>query len=147
MVGQRTVPCPTCIVNTALLKKLPKKVKSLRGYHADTGEMNQEAFFAVSDYITNSISPLELLQDMQLAADFEASKGIGLIHTVSGVGFMLNLDISMETWFAKSVQNGLQIRIFPSRWTQGWQSSAVCRGLAAALRARWTAALARRTRP
>ena len=80
-----------CIVNTALLKKLPKKVKSLRGYHADTGEMNQEAFFAVSDYITNSISPLELLRDMQLAADFEASKGIGLIHTVSGVGFMLNL--------------------------------------------------------
>ena len=108
-----------CIVNTALLKKLPKKVKSLRGYHADTGEMNQEAFFAVSDYITNSISPLELLQDMQLAADFEASKGIGLIHTVSGVGFMLNLDISMETWFAKSVQNGLQIRVFPQSMDTG----------------------------
>ena len=36
-----------CVVNTALLKKLPHKTKKLRGYHEDTGEMNQEAFFAV----------------------------------------------------------------------------------------------------
>ena len=102
-----------CVVNTALLDKLPKKLRALRGYHADTGEMNQEAFFAVSDFITNSISPLELLRDMQLAADFEAARGIGLIHSVSGVGFALNLDISMETWFARSAQSGLQVRIFP----------------------------------
>ena len=108
-----------CVVNTALLRKLPKKVRTLRGYHEDTGEMNQEAFFAVSDYITNSIPPLELLRDMQLAADYEASKGIGLIHTVSGVGFTLNLDISMETWFARSVQNGLQIRVFPQSMDTG----------------------------
>ena len=46
-----------CVVNSALLRKLPKKIKKLRGYHSDTGEMNQEAFFAVSDYIANSISP------------------------------------------------------------------------------------------
>ena len=102
-----------CVVNTALLKKLPEKLKSLRGYHADTGEMNQEAFFAVSDFITNTIPPLELLQNMQQAADFEAARGIGLIHTVSGVGFTLNLDISMETWFARSLQGGLQLRVFP----------------------------------
>ncbi len=102
-----------CVVNTALLEKLPKKTAALRGWHADTGEMNQEAFFAVSDFITNSISPAELLRDMQLAADFEAARGIGLIHTVSGVGFPMNLDISMESWFARSVQGGLQIRVFP----------------------------------
>ncbi len=102
-----------CVVNTALLKKLPKKIASLRGWHPDTGEMNQEAFFAVSDFITNAISPLELLRNMQLAADFEASRGIGLIHTVSGVGFPMDLDISMETWFSRSVQSGLQLRVFP----------------------------------
>ncbi len=102
-----------CVVNTALLNKLPEKVRTLRGYHADTGEMNQEAFFAVSDYITNSIPITELLRDMQGAADYEASRGIGLIHSVSGVGFAFNADISMETWFAKSVQSGMQIRVFP----------------------------------
>ena len=108
-----------CVVNTALLKKLPRRTKKLRGYHADTGEMNQEAFFAVSDFITNSISPLELLRDMQMAADFEAARGIGLIHTVSGVGFAMNLDISMETWFARSLQNGLQLRVFPQSMDVG----------------------------
>ena len=108
-----------CVVNTALLKKLPRRTKKLRGYHADSGEMNQEAFFAVSDFITNSISPLELLRDMQMAADFEAARGIGLIHTVSGVGFAMNLDISMETWFARSLQNGLQLRVFPQSMDVG----------------------------
>lgn len=102
-----------CVVNTALLKKLPKKIKQLRGYHPESGEMNQEAFFAVSDYITNSLSIPELIANMQKAVDFEASRGIGLIHSVSGVGFALNMDISMESWFARSVQSGMQLRIFP----------------------------------
>ena len=39
----------TCVVNTKLLNILKKKVKHLRGYHEDTGEMNQEAFFKFSD--------------------------------------------------------------------------------------------------
>ncbi|SDB68751.1 amidohydrolase [Butyrivibrio sp. INlla16] len=102
-----------CIVNSALLKLVDNKVKNLRGYHPDTGEMNQEAFFAVSDYITNSIQLPELLRNMQKAVDYEASKGIGMIHTVSGVGFPLNIDINLEKWFAKSVQRGFQIRVFP----------------------------------
>lgn len=45
-----------CVLNTVLLNTLKDKISSLRGYHEDTGEMNQEAFFAVSDYVTNSIS-------------------------------------------------------------------------------------------
>ena len=54
-----------CIVNSKLLKKLDKKVRNLRGYHPDTGEMNQEAFFAVSDYISASLSIVELVKTMQ----------------------------------------------------------------------------------
>lgn len=38
---------------------------------------------------------------MQKAADYMASKGIGMIHSVSGVGFTLDLDVDMENWFAK----------------------------------------------
>lgn len=101
-----------CIVNSVLLKKLDKKLRTLRGYHPDTGEMNQEAFFVVSDYITNSVSIFNLLKQMQKAADFQAKRGIGLIHTVSGVGFLLNLDITFEKIFGKSLQNGIQLRVF-----------------------------------
>lgn len=102
-----------CIVSTPLLKKLDKKLRKLRGYHPDSGEMNQEAFFACSDYITGSLSIPDLFRNMQMATDFMASKGIGSIHTVSGVGFIANLDITIEKLFAKSLTNGFQIRVFP----------------------------------
>lgn len=102
-----------CIINTKLLNKIDSKVKPLRGYHPDTGEMNQEAFFEVSNYMTNSLSVIELFSKMQEAADYEASYGVGEVHTVSGVGFIANLDITTEKIFAKSLTNGFQIRVFP----------------------------------
>lgn len=102
-----------CIVNSKLLKKIQKQVENLRGYHPDTGEMNQEAFFKVSDYITGSLSLIDLVKNMQNALDFEASRGIGMIHTVSGVGFTGNLDITLEQTFAKSLHNGFQLRVYP----------------------------------
>lgn len=102
-----------CIVNSKLLEKIDSRVRNLRGYHPDTGEMNQEAFFKVSDYMTGSLSIIDLLRNMQKAADFEASRGIGAVHTVSGVGFVANMDITLEKLFAKSLSNGFQIRVFP----------------------------------
>lgn len=102
-----------CIINSKLLKKLENKVKNLRGYHPDTGEMNQEAFFEVSNYITGSLSLPDLFRNMQNAVDYQASQGIGMIHTVSGVGFVGNMDISLEKIFAKSLKNGFQVRVFP----------------------------------
>ncbi len=102
-----------CVVNSKLLSLVKSKVEGLRGYHGDTGEMNQEAFFAVSNYITNSISIPELVRNIQKAMDFYASRGIGMVHTVSGVGFAANLDITLEQCLAKSAQSGFQIRVFP----------------------------------
>ena len=102
-----------CIVNSKLLKRIDDKVKGLRGYHPDTGEMNQEAFFKVSDAITGSLSVVDLFSKMQEAADYEAARGIGEVHTVSGVGFIANLDITTEKLFAKSLTNGFQVRVFP----------------------------------
>ena len=102
-----------CIVNSRLLNAMESKVKHLRGYHPDTGEMNQEAFFAFSNALTNSLSIPELIHNMQSAVDFQASRGIGCVHTVSGVGFAGDLDITLEKLFAKGLKNGFQIRVFP----------------------------------
>ncbi len=102
-----------CIVNSKLLKKMENKVKNIRGCHPESGEMNQEAFFRFSDYISGSLSLLELFKDMGAAADFMASRGIGMVHSVSGVGFFGNLDITFEKIFAKSLKNGFQLRVFP----------------------------------
>ena len=124
-----------CVVNTPLLKRVEGKVSGLRGYHPESGEMNQEAFFAVSDHITASLSIPELVGNIQHAMDYLAARGIGMVHDVSGVGFAGDLDISLETWLACS----------PSRWTSGAQPGAICRASAAASPAPSTAALAPRT--
>ena len=101
-----------CVVNTPLLKLVDRKVKGLRGYHPDTGEMNQEAFFAVSDFITGSLPIPELVKNMQSAVDYMAQHGIGMVHSVSGVGFAMNLDISLEKWFGRGLDGDFQLRIF-----------------------------------
>ena len=108
-----------CVVNTALLEKIDGKVKGLRGYHPESGEMNQEAFFAVSDYITGSLSIPELIGNIQKAMDFLAGRGIGMVHSVSGVGFAGDLDISLEKWLGKSAQGGFQVRVFPQSMDVG----------------------------
>ncbi len=102
-----------CIVNSLLLNKMKDKVKTLRGYHPDTGEMNQEAFFKFSDYLSGSLSLVDLFGYMMDAVDFMAGHGIGMVHTVSGVGFPMNMDITLEKLFAKSLKNGFQLRVFP----------------------------------
>lgn len=101
-----------CVVNTKLLEKVQKKVEKLRGYHGDSGEMNQDAFFAVSDYVTNSVPILQLVKNMQSAIDYMAGKGIGMIHSVSGVGFTGDLDVDLERWFGKGLANGIQLRVY-----------------------------------
>lgn len=102
-----------CVVNSKLLSRMAPKAQGLRGYHADSGEMNQEAFFKFSDDITSSLSLIELFGNMQAAVDFQAERGIGMVHTVSGVGFFANMDITFEKIFAKSLRNGFQLRVFP----------------------------------
>lgn len=105
----------TCIVNTKLLNKVKKKICHLRGYHEESGEMNQDAFFAVSDYVTNSIPIIKLIENMQNAINHMASKGIGMIHSVSGVGFIADLDVDLENWFAKGLDNGMQLKVYMQR--------------------------------
>ena len=102
-----------CVVNSKLLALIDDKVKPLRGYHPDSGEMNQEAFFAVSDFITGSLSLPELVSNMQRAMDFVASRGIGMVHTVSGIGFAGDLDITLEKIVGRGAQHGFQLRVFP----------------------------------
>lgn len=102
-----------CVVNSKLLEQLQAKLTGLRGFHPDSGEMNQEAFFAVSDYITGSLSLPQLVGNIQRAMDYLATKGIGMVHTVSGVGFAGDMDISLERWVGRSAQHGFQVRVFP----------------------------------
>lgn len=101
-----------CIINTPLIQRLPKQIKTLRGYDPDSGEMNQEAFFAVTDYVTGTVSIPDLIKSMKKAIDYMAERGIGLMHTVSGVGFPKDLDVDMERFVGRGASGGFQTRLF-----------------------------------
>ncbi|MDD5208352.1 MAG: amidohydrolase family protein [Elusimicrobiales bacterium] len=101
-----------CILNSRLIEMLPAKVKTLRGFHPETGEMNQEAFFAVTDFVTKKISLPRTLKNMLSAVDEMAAKGIGLMHTASGVGFPFDLDVTLETILGRGLNTGFQTRLF-----------------------------------
>lgn len=101
-----------CIVNQALINMLDMKISSLRGYNAETGEMNQETFFAIIDFATNSLSTPKLVKNLQHTIDYMTSKGIGMMHTVSGVGFPRDLDVDLERWVGRGAEGGYQTRVF-----------------------------------
>lgn len=101
-----------CILNSRMIAMLPAKIKTLRGWHEETGEMNQEAFFAATDFITKKVSLPRTIRNMLRAVDEMAEKGFGLMHTVSGVGFPLDLDVTMETIMGKGLDSGFQSRLF-----------------------------------
>ena len=101
-----------CIVNSKLLEILPGGIGKMRGYHGASGQMNQEAFFAVTDFVTTRISTLQMVRNMLSGVDRLAEKGIGLFHTVSGVGFPRDLDVSLECFFGRGQRSAMQVRVF-----------------------------------
>lgn len=100
------------VANTALLSRLPARVARLRGYDAESGRLNQEAFFAATDFVTGSVPLPEVLRGMLRAADDLAAKGIGTIHSTTGVGFPFDLDVTIESLFARGLREDIAYRVF-----------------------------------
>jgi predicted amidohydrolase YtcJ len=83
------------IANSSLLKRLPSPVLNARGFDGTTGSLYQESFYEVVNYITRSVPILKLLKSLIHGSDSMARKGIGLVHTVEGVGFPRDIDVDM----------------------------------------------------
>jgi predicted amidohydrolase YtcJ len=98
--------------NAAMLKILPEKIRSLRGFHSGTGRLNQEAFFAATDFITKKVSPVALIKNSLRTFDRLAEKGIGMIHPAEGIGFPRDLDVDLIRFMARGLANPLQVRLF-----------------------------------
>ncbi len=100
------------VANSALLALLGAELKTLRGFNADSGLMTQEAFFRVTDFVTGKVSLPATLGNMLTAVDSMAATGIGSIHSVTGVGFPMDLDVSLESLFARGLGDPLSYRLF-----------------------------------
>ncbi len=100
------------IANSAFLGLLDDSFKALRGWNPESGLLTQEAFFRATDFVSGKVSLPETLGNMLAAVDRLAGYGIGLVHSVTGVGFPGDMDVTLESLFAKGLRNPLQYRVF-----------------------------------
>ncbi|MCF8054124.1 MAG: amidohydrolase [Deltaproteobacteria bacterium] len=100
----------SAIANSAMLSLLPQKVCAQHGFDRASGILRHEAFLAATDVVSSTVSPLRLAKNMLLGMDTLADFGVGLVHTVEGVGFPRDLDVDLVRFLGKSSQ--LQFRIY-----------------------------------
>ncbi|SDB33136.1 hypothetical protein SAMN02910298_01598 [Pseudobutyrivibrio sp. YE44] len=99
------------VANSIFLDAIKSKVSNLRGYNFETGELTQEAFMAACEFITHGMSTKKVIDSMVVTSDFLASKGVGLICSASGMGFVRDYDFDMERSVAKGLDNGMQVKV------------------------------------
>jgi predicted amidohydrolase YtcJ len=104
------------VANSALLARLPRAVAGKRGYDEASGYLEADAFFAATDFVTGSVPLPAVLAGMLRAADAAAARGVGGLHSVSGVGFPLDLDVTVESLFGRGRRGGQQYRIYFQTW-------------------------------
>ncbi len=81
------------VANSALIAQFPEEVTGDAGFDEKTGWLYQNAFYKGVNYITAKIPILSVLRGMNDAAELLASKGIGFVHTVEGVGYKNDIDV------------------------------------------------------
>lgn len=99
------------VANSLFIDAIKSRIANLRGYNATTGELKQEAFLAACEFLTHGMSTKKVIDSMVETSDFLASKGVGLICSASGMGFIRDYDFDMERSVAKGLDNGMQVRV------------------------------------
>ncbi len=98
------------MTNTPLLRNLPRKISGETGFDRSSGWLTKQAFYEAVNHVTKSVPPYTLLKTLIRGTDHVAGNGIGLIHTVEGIGFPMDMDVDMMRLTARGLP--LQFRIY-----------------------------------
>ncbi len=83
------------VCNSAMMNLLSEKTKSDEGCDTETGWLYQNAFYEGVNEATAFIPTMDIIKGLGSGADYLASVGIGLVHSVEGVGFKNDIDVDM----------------------------------------------------
>ncbi len=102
------------VANSKLIDLYPEKIRALRGFNADSGQLFNEAYYEGLDHVTSKISIPKLIKSIIGGYDLLAKNGIGLIHTTEGIGFPGDMDVTLVNMIAKAraKKNNFQTRVF-----------------------------------
>lgn len=101
----------SAVCNSMFIDAVKSRIENLRGFNPETGELKQEAFVTAAEFVSHGLSTKKVIDSMVETADFLASRGVGLICSASGLGFVRDYDFDMERSVAKGLDNGMQIKV------------------------------------
>jgi len=102
----------SCLINSKMRDIIPQKVHGMRGFDAQSGYITRDAYFASVDFITGKVPVPALIDNIVRAYDRMAANGIGMVHAAEGVGFPMDLDVTLSSRIARGQKSGFQTRIF-----------------------------------
>ena len=102
----------SCIINSKMRDILPRNIHGMRGFDAQSGYITNDAFFVSVDFITNKVPLPALIDNIARAYDRMAANGIGMVHAAEGVGFPMDLDVTLSSRVARGQKSGFQTRVF-----------------------------------
>ena len=97
------------VANSALIAQFPPEVTGDPGFDPETGWLYQNAFYRGVNFITQKVPVTGVLAGMSAAAHQLAAKGIGLLHTVEGVGYRNDVDVDSLRLVAPGLPQAIRI--------------------------------------
>ncbi|MHA1683511.1 MAG: amidohydrolase [Promethearchaeota archaeon] len=102
------------VANSKMVDLFPENVRKLRGFNPEEGHLFNEAYYDGLDFATSMIPKSTLIKGIIKGYDIISNYGIGLIHSVEGIGFPKDMDITLALMVgrAQSRKNSIQTRLF-----------------------------------
>ncbi len=94
----------SAVANSAALGLMPSHIRSLNGFDLESGQIFFEAYYRATDHVFSKLPVLNLLSYILKGIDTLAGYGVGLIHTVEGIGYPRDMDVDLVRFMAKGSQ-------------------------------------------
>ncbi len=100
----------SAVANSKAIGILPREIRSMRGFDLESGQLFNEAFLQAVDFISGKIPLPTLVSYLLQGIDSLAAYGVGLAHTVEGIGYPRDMDVDLVRFLARSTP--LQFRTY-----------------------------------
>lgn len=95
--------------NSAMIDMFPEKIKKLRGFNFDSGQLFNEAYLEGTSFASGMVTPMRLLKGILRGVDGLAERGISMAHPVEGIGFPKDRDVDLVRTVARASQVNLRV--------------------------------------
>ena len=97
------------VANSAMMALLSDEVKKDPGCDEKSGWLYQNAFYQGVNEATAFIPTMDIIRGLGNGADYLASVGIGMVHSVEGVGFKNDIDVDMMKILAPGLPQAFRL--------------------------------------